>query len=87
MDWSTQQYTWINQQSFQIFSSGLGAAYATPNLDSNFYPDKNSMAATINGATKENLGPYEFPTGANYNTATYDDITSFSNGTMESAIP
>jgi hypothetical protein len=36
--------------------------------------------------TTGSIGPYEFPTGANYGPATYDDITSFSNGTLEDSI-
>lgn len=68
---------WVNPQSFQIISSGLDVLYSTPNPDNTFY------------TVSPYIGPYEFPTGENYNPAgyTYDDITNFSGGTLEDAMP
>ena len=68
------QLTWINPSSFQIFSSGLDVLYATPDVNT-FY---GSPAV---------VGPYLFPSGNNYAPETYDDITNFSGGTLEDAIP
>ncbi len=50
------------------------------NLD---VPTFNGQPATDG----KGYGTYEFPTGLNYQPNTYDDITNFSNGTMESQIP
>jgi len=71
-------YTWINPKSFQIFSAGQDAAYSTPSADSSFYPSASG-----------NIGPYEFPIGRNYDPAgnTFDDITNFSGGRLENAMP
>jgi hypothetical protein len=69
-------YTWMNPASFQIFSSGLNVLYATPDESSTFYP-----------SAADNIGPYLFPSGDNYAPNTYDDITNFSNGTLEDSIP
>lgn len=66
------QYTWVNPSSIQIFSAGLNVRYAAPFADAVCYP----------GVTG-NVGPYEFPTGVNYNPDTNDDIANFSNGTLE----
>jgi prepilin-type N-terminal cleavage/methylation domain-containing protein len=76
-----QQYTWINPQSFQIFSSGMDVLYSTPiNPNDGFYPNPLTMGTSP-------LGPYEYPTGINYGVNTFDDITNFANGTLQSAIP
>jgi hypothetical protein len=66
----------MNPASFQIFSSGLNVLYATPDANENFYHDAT-----------DNIGPYLFPNGDNYAPNTYDDITNFSNGTLEDQIP
>ena len=63
--------TWVNPSSFQIFSSGQDTTYAAPNA--------NGVSALTNC--------FYFPTGENYAPHTYDDITNFSNGTLEDAIP
>lgn len=65
-DWRVTQglpYSWINPQTFQIFSFGTDCAYST---------------------TSPVL---QYPTGTNYGVNTFDDITNFSNGTLEDAIP
>ena len=64
--------TWINPQSFQIFASGLDLQYS--NLT-----DVSSSA----------FFGLQFPTGGNYDPQghTFDDITNFSGGTLESAMP
>jgi prepilin-type N-terminal cleavage/methylation domain-containing protein len=69
----TVSYKWMNPSSFQIFSAGLDATYTSPTPET-------SGSNTI-------VGPLHFPIGDNYGTNTYDDITNFSNGTMEDAIP
>ena len=73
-------YTWINPSSFQIFSSGLDLRYAMPKVPS--LPPQNYVDCVY------------FPTGESYqaldpNTggSGYDDITNFSGGTLESAMP
>lgn len=73
---SVSTYVWMNPQSFQIFSAGMDRLYATPVAHAAMYPDP-----PITGS----IGPYEFPTGANYGAATFDDITNFSNGTLENS--
>lgn len=68
-DWRITQaspYSWINPQSFQIFTSGGDCIYAAP----------TTAPTTI---TKYPTGPYA--------PSTYDDITNFSNGTMEDSMP
>jgi hypothetical protein len=70
--------TWMNPASFQIFSSGLNCQYATPDSYPTFYP---------NPPVTNSIGPYLFPSGDNYAPNTYDDITNFSGGTLEDAIP
>ena len=72
------QYTWVNPSSVQIFCAGLGCVYAAPYKDATMYPS----AATYGSG----IGPYEFPTGTNYQPDTYDDITNFSTGTLEESI-
>jgi hypothetical protein len=78
---TTQQYTWMNPQTFQLFSSGLDSQYATPAGDPGFYPNNTPISMY------PPIGPYEFPDGGNYTQETYDDITNFSQGTLEDAIP
>ena len=65
-------YSWINPRSFQIFSSGLDVLYSSPQ-----------------GSTLELGVCLAFPTGENYDPVgqTYDDITNFSDGTLENAMP
>jgi prepilin-type N-terminal cleavage/methylation domain-containing protein len=89
---SPRQYTWVNPQSVQIFSSGLDVQYSTPVAEPTFYPTfvaGNLTTASSAPPSPPNEGPYEFPHGRNYNTQghTYDDITNFSGGTLESNIP
>lgn len=65
--------TWVNPQAFQIFSAGMDMTYGT------------LRATTLNGyASGSNA--LLFPAGTNYAPETYDDITNFSNGTLEAAI-
>jgi type II secretory pathway pseudopilin PulG len=66
---------YVNPQSVQIFSSGL---------DVRFGAYSSTNAVTISG-TKYNL--LAFPTGDNYLPQTYDNITNFSGGKLESAMP
>jgi prepilin-type N-terminal cleavage/methylation domain-containing protein len=73
-------YTWINPQSFQIFSSGLDQRYATPRA--------------IVGGTLANVDVTMYPTGESYQKidpvnggSSYDDITNFSSGTLENSMP
>ena len=68
-------YVFVNPSSIQIFSAGLNVRYSVPGADSTFYP----------GVTG-NVGPYEFPTGRNYQPDTYGNITNFSNGTLEASM-
>jgi hypothetical protein len=71
-------YTWVNPQSFQLFSSGLDQKYVTPYI-----------AGTLNA----NVDCVTYPTGESYrddkttNSSSYDDITNFSTGTLESDKP
>ena len=62
----------MNQQSVQIFSSGLDTLYGT---------------LTNNGNASILTDRLYFPTGDNYSPQTYDDITNFSGGTLEDKIP
>ncbi|MBU4270652.1 MAG: prepilin-type N-terminal cleavage/methylation domain-containing protein, partial [Planctomycetes bacterium] len=79
---ATTQYTWVSPRSFQIFSAGLDTRYSTPTGDASFYPPSSlSIFPTCP------IGPYEFPNGNNYGQNTYDDITNFSDGTLENKIP
>jgi len=66
-------YSWVNPRSFQIFSSGLDVTYSSP--------------ITIPPGGLDCC--LAFPTGENYDPAgqTYDDITNFSDGTLENAMP
>ncbi len=65
---------WINPSSVQIFSSGLDSRFG------NILPP--TMA---NGLTDSGL---QFPTGENYvQPYTFDDISNFSGGKLEDAIP
>lgn len=77
------RYAWINPQSFQIFSAGLDYHYSEPVEHPEFYPN-NAVIPTAP------LGPYEYPNGGNYDPVagyTYDDITNFSEGRLENAMP
>ena len=72
-------YVWVNPKSFQIFSSGLDVQYAM-----------------LKGGTVYS-NCLAFPTGENYymevatdphpGASSFDDITNFSGGKLESAIP
>ena len=71
---ATPVWTWVNPQSFQIFSSGLDCTYSSlVSPSGQTYPTDRLM----------------FPSGGNYDPTghTYDDITNFSGGTLESAMP
>jgi hypothetical protein len=69
-------YKWVNDQSFQIFTSGLDLKYATPTVTSGTTP----------------IDCLTYPTGESYwvdptsNSSPYDDITNFSGGTLEAAM-
>jgi hypothetical protein len=67
---ATAVVKWVNDQSFQIFSSGVNVRYGS-----------------LTGASGTKFYGLAYPTGDNYATDTYDDITSFSSGTLESDIP
>jgi len=72
-NFSKSTFSWINPQSCQIFCAGLDVSYGqyTP------------------GYTAMSMLP--FPSGSStvtsYQPETFDDITNFSNGTLEDAIP
>ncbi len=69
-------YTWVNPQSFQLFTSGLDQKYATPHITAPAVP----LDANVDCTT--------FPTGESYQRDSFDDITNFSKGgTLESARP
>ena len=82
---ATSQYTWVSPRSFQIFSAGLDTRFSTPTDDRPFYPETAGQMLVL--PTTGNIGPYEFPNGNNYGQNTYDDITNFSDGTLENKIP
>ena len=63
--------TWVNPKSFQIFCSGQDMTYGTLGTTPTLTP--NNVLA--------------FPAGTNYGAATFDDITNFSGGKLEDAIP
>lgn len=66
-------YNWVNPKSGQIFCSGLDMTY--------------SPLVSIHADLDGHLA---FPSGENYNPVTgftYDDITNFSGGTLEDAMP
>jgi prepilin-type N-terminal cleavage/methylation domain-containing protein len=72
---SSTSVTYINPSSVQIFSSGLDLHYGKPAQE------------TIGGVTSNRL---LYPAGTNYDDGTgyiYDNVTNFSNGTLESAQP
>lgn len=82
------QYTWVNPKSFQILSAGMDLFYSQARADAGFYPSSSSANSVLYVyGVPAGVGPYEFPTGGNYDARTYDDITNFSNGTLEDAIP
>ncbi len=64
---------WINPKTFQIFSSGLGGKYGFAN------PGNTDRINFPSGETK--FG------GSAYDEETYDDITNFSDGTLEDSMP
>ncbi len=76
---------WVNPQSFQIFSSGLGGYYG-------FFGDPTAASpANPSGALNFPSGENGCGTAPNFNGLgypmdTYDDITNFSGGTLESAM-
>jgi prepilin-type N-terminal cleavage/methylation domain-containing protein len=63
---------WINPKSFQIFSSGLDLKYGP-------------SGGALNFPTGDVANPSN--NGVAYLPETYDDITNFSNGTLEAAMP
>jgi hypothetical protein len=79
---ATGTLSWVNPQSVQIFSSGRDLTYGILGT------------TTFGGGITGNV--LQFPTGENYTntsasapnkTYTYDDITNFSEGTLEDRIP
>ncbi len=60
--------------------------YTTPAENATFYPSSSSTQMP-----EQPLGPYMYPSGGNYDPAngghTFDDITNFSGGTLESKMP
>lgn len=68
-------YKWVNDKSFQIFSSGLDGRYASPMIG----VDPVDLTAYPTGETYRIDGT----TGA----TSFDDITNFSGGTLESQMP
>jgi prepilin-type N-terminal cleavage/methylation domain-containing protein len=72
-------YKWVNDKSFQIFSSGLDQKYVAPK-----YGSVNGVGGTLTDVQM-------YPTGETYwasgqDGSAYDDIANFSNGTLESDI-
>ena len=72
-NFSTGVYSWINPQSFQIFCAGLDVSYGQYTAAYN----AKAMLPFPSGSSSE----------ISYLPETYDDITNFSNGTLEDAIP
>jgi prepilin-type N-terminal cleavage/methylation domain-containing protein len=68
---SATSYKWMNPSDFQIFSSGLDSEYGAITPDASY----------------GTLPALAFPAGTNYQPETFDDVTNFSQGTLESAIP
>ncbi len=71
-DWkskTTSPYVWVNPKAIQIFSSGLDSVYTAP---TDYSTDTKIPV------------PLQFPNGDNYGNNTFDDITNFSGGTLES---
>ncbi len=70
-------YKWVNDKTFQIFSSGIDGSYS-----------RQYVKGTVNNYVDVTMFPtgesYSLPTGTS---TTYDDVTSFSGGTLESAMP
>jgi prepilin-type N-terminal cleavage/methylation domain-containing protein len=62
---------WVNPKLFQIFSAGLDCKYGTP----------------TNWTASAGCPGLLYPTGENYAPNTYDDVTNFSGGTLEKAVP
>jgi len=67
----TPTITWTNPQSVQIFASGLNLRYGTP----------------VDAAGGTPFYGLRYPVGTNYATDTFDDITNFYGGRLESAMP
>jgi prepilin-type N-terminal cleavage/methylation domain-containing protein len=70
----TANLSYVNPKSFQIFSAGLDTRYS-------------AIVPPPAGAIGAGLNVLTFPTGDNYGQYTYDDITNFSGGKLENAIP
>ncbi|MCE5268682.1 MAG: hypothetical protein LLG00_12430, partial [Planctomycetaceae bacterium] len=71
-----QVVTWVNPSSVQIFSAGRDGLYSqltAPMLSIPPYVAGSNCLA--------------YPTGENYGTNTFDDITNFSGGKLESKMP
>jgi prepilin-type N-terminal cleavage/methylation domain-containing protein len=64
-------WIWINPQSFQLLCPGLDGLYGDA---------ANSRATT-------DSNPPLYPDGSNYGTNTFDDVTNFSRGKLESDMP
>jgi prepilin-type N-terminal cleavage/methylation domain-containing protein len=83
----TPIYVFVNPKTFQIFSSGRDCQYTTPADNAAaaaFYPNNSNPPMT-----QRPIGPYIYPDGYNYDPdgRTFDDITNFSGGTLESKMP
>jgi prepilin-type N-terminal cleavage/methylation domain-containing protein len=70
-------YSWVNPEGIQIFSSGLDQRYVTPQIKF--------------GGTDQPVDLTAYPTGESYRksggASSYDDVTNFSGGTLESKMP
>jgi hypothetical protein len=70
----------VNPKSIQIFSSGMDTRYASTFADGEINSDNNDP---------RQVSGLRFPAGGNYINKPYtcDDITNFTGGTLEDAIP
>jgi type II secretory pathway pseudopilin PulG len=66
----------VNPKSIQIFSSGMDTKYG----------DVGAASGVQSGSPASVIG-LQFPTGDNYQPSTYDDVTNFTTGTLEDAVP
>jgi type II secretory pathway pseudopilin PulG len=71
-------FTWVNPKTFQLFASGLDQKYATP------YIKSSAVTGYVDITT--------FPTGESYldhttGLSAFKNLTNFSGGTLEDAIP